>query len=315
MTTEIAMSLIDPLQLMTMMGATPERPARSTLSSGLGADRFQNQMHSALGNQQELAALSAGSSSPMENALMHTALNGLASLVQMHGNTGSSSRTSKAVATTSGNKHAAIGALSARFESGDQGVNAIGYDSAGGTSYGTYQIASKPGTMKSFIDYLKTEEPQWAAKLQSAGPANTGSRKGRMPDAWRSIATENPERFGQLQRDFIERTHYEPARDKILTRTGVDIDTMPQAAQEALWSTSVQHGSAGAARIFDKIISSIKDTPGSTAFAQKLIDKVYDDRKGKFTSSTAAVQASVQGRMNTEKNMVLAMLNQETSTA
>ncbi|GAB1409695.1 hypothetical protein MASR1M90_08490 [Desulfovibrionales bacterium] len=306
------MSLIDPLQLMTMMGTTPERPARATLSSGLGADQFQNQMHTALSNQENLAALSGAGSSPMDDALMHNALNGLASLVQMHGN---SSRPGKTVSVAAGSKSSEIGALSARFESGDQGVNAIGYDSTGGTSYGTYQIASKPGTMKSFLAYLKTEEPQWAARLQAAGPANTGSRNGRMPDVWRSIAAENPARFGQLQRDFIEQSHYDPAKDKILTRTGIDMNTLPQAAQEALWSTSVQHGPAGAARIFDKIISSIKEKPGSTAFAQKLIDKVYDDRKGKFTSSTATVQASVQGRMNTEKNMVLAMLNQETGTA
>ena len=44
-----------------------------------------------------------------------------------------------------------LGSLSAKFESGTEGVAAIGYDRVGGTSYGKYQIASKPGTMDRFL--------------------------------------------------------------------------------------------------------------------------------------------------------------------
>ena len=130
-----------------------------------------------------------------------------------------------------------------------------------------------------------------------------------MPDAWRSIAAKDPEKFGQLQREFIESTHYEPARDKILAKTGVDMDTLPPAAREALWSTAVQHGAAGAAKIFGQAIKSVGKNESEQQFAQKLIDKVYDSRKSQFGSSTASVQASVRGRMNVEKDMVLAMLN------
>jgi len=165
--------------------------------------------------------------------------------------------------------------------------------------------------MKGFIEFLREKEPAWAGKLKAAGPADTGSTKGRMPDAWRSIAAEDPEKFGQLQRDFIEATHYAPARDKILARTGVDMDTMPAAAREALWSTSVQHGPAGAARIFSRAVKSIGTDQPEHQFAQKLIDTVYDNRKSQFGSSTASVQASVKNRMNVEKEMVLAMLDDE----
>jgi hypothetical protein len=239
----------------------------------------------------------------MENSLMQDALHGLAAIMKQQ------PADAKARKGSRTDKHAGIGALSAAFESGTQGVNAIGYDKNGGTSYGTYQIASKPGTMRGFIEFLQEKEPAWAKTLKAAGSADTGSTKGRMPDAWRSIAAKDPEKFGQLQREFIEFTHYEPARDKILAKTGVDMDTLPPAAREALWSTAVQHGAAGAAKIFGQAIKSVGQNQSEQQFAQKLIDKVYDSRKSQFGSSTASVQASVRGRMNVEKDMVLAMLN------
>lgn len=293
------MSLIDPIQLMTMFGTTPERKSRKTAM----ADGFQNHMRQAMGSKDIQALSSELGGSGMENSLMQDALHGLAAIMKQQLGDAKAQKGSRT------DKHAGIGALSAAFESGTQGVNAIGYDKNGGTSYGTYQIASKPGTMRGFIEFLQEKEPAWAKTLKAAGAADTGSTKGRMPDAWRSIAAKDPEKFGQLQREFIESTHYEPARDKILAKTGVDMDTLPPAAREALWSTAVQHGAAGAAKIFGQAIKSVGQNQSEQQFAQKLIDKVYDSRKSQFGSSTASVQASVRGRMNVEKDMVLAMLN------
>lgn len=296
------MSLLDPIQLMTLMGTTPERKGRNAALTG----GFQSHMRKALGSQDLNALSSSMGGNSMENSLMQDALNGLAAIMR-HEQTGIGSKRGSG-------KQPAIGDLSSTFESGAQGVNAIGYDRNGGTSYGTYQIASKPGTMKGFIEFLREKEPAWAEKLKAAGSADTGSTKGRMPDAWRSIAAESPEKFGQLQREFIEATHYTPARDKILERTGLDMDTMPAAAREALWSTAVQHGPAGAARIFSRALKSIGTDQNERQLAQKLIDKVYENRKSQFGSSTASVQASVKNRMNVEKEMVLAMLGNESQS-
>lgn len=296
------MSILDPIQLMTLMGTTPERKSRNTAM----AEGFQNHMRLALGAR-DLNTLNPGGSA-MENSLMQDALHGLASIMR-HEQAGG-----RSMAGSRSRKQEEVGALSANFESGTQGVNAIGHDKNGGTSYGTFQIASKPGTMKEFIEYLDGREPKWAARLKAAGPTDTGSTKGRMPDAWRGIAAEDAEKFGRLQRDFIEATHYAPARDKILARTGVDMDTMPAAAREALWSTAVQHGPAGAAKIFGRTIKSIGTDRPEHEFAEKLIDKVYENRKTQFGSSTASVQASVKNRMNVEKDMVLAMLNTDSQS-
>ena len=207
----------------------------------------------------------------------------------------------------------ALGEVSARFESGKSGAAAIGYDPVGGTSYGAYQIASRPGTMDRFLQYLDQVEPSWAARLRAAGPANTGSTSGGMPAEWKAIAAEAPQRFFQVQRQFIEQTHFEPARKAILERTGIDVAKGPQAVAEALWSTAVQHGPAGATRIFFTALDAMNAAGKPQAlrhpeFAQRLLQKVYALRGSDFGSSPAAVQSAVQSRLQQEGQWVLAML-------
>jgi len=202
------------------------------------------------------------------------------------------------------------GELSAQFESGRNGVSAVGYDCVGGTSYGKYQIASKPGTMDRFLSYLDKNAPDLSERLREAGPTNTGSKEGAMPLEWRAIAAESPVRFEKLQHDFIAGETYQPARNMILQQTGLDFNNAPPALREVLWSTSVQHGPTGAAKIFNKVIDRFVKGGEKVEFNASLIEGVYDSRKGQFGSSTKRVQESVVNRLNTEKQLALNMLGQ-----
>nr|WP_321514151.1 hypothetical protein [uncultured Pseudodesulfovibrio sp.] len=202
------------------------------------------------------------------------------------------------------------GELSAQFESGKNGVSAIGYDRVGGTSYGKYQIASEPGTMDRFLAYLDKNAPELGDRLREAGPANTGSKEGAMPLEWRAIAAESPVRFEKLQHDFIEGETYQPARNMILQQTGLDFNNAPPALREVLWSTSVQHGPTGAAKIFNKVIDRFVEGGRVVDFNASLIEGVYDSRKGQFGSSSKRVQQSVVSRLNSEKLLALDMLGQ-----
>jgi len=220
-----------------------------------------------------------------------------------------------------------LGSIAARFESGDKGAAAIGYDRTGGTSYGKFQISSRAGTMKRFLNFLSESEPALAQRLRASGPANTGSTQGRMPAEWQKIAAESPERFERLQTEFIKKDHYQPARDKIMEQTGVDIEATKPALREALFSTAVQHGATGAARIFGEAIDKFLGKTGTTAaagqvagqitgqagrgFEQALVSEVYNRRQNQFGGSTEAVRASVRGRLKQEKDMVLAMLDKK----
>ncbi len=203
-----------------------------------------------------------------------------------------------------------IGALSAHFESGGMGPGVVGYDARGGTSYGIYQISSRAGTMKLFIDYLSQRAPDIAQKLEAAGPANTGSRSGKMPHVWKELASADPVRFQKLQTSFIQKNLYLPTVQEISDKTGLDISKAPKALQEVLWSTAVQHGSKGAANIFARAIGRVESNNDQLGVA-KLIDTVYNMRANHFASSGAGVRAAVKSRFREEGKIALAMLSRE----
>ncbi len=207
-----------------------------------------------------------------------------------------------------GSEDMGLGKLSARFESGSDGIAAIGYDSTGGTSYGKYQIASKVGSMRSFLSFLDSEAPDLSKRLRNAGPANTGSRRGAMPDAWRAIASEQPERFEQLQEAFIHQSHYKPALDAIEQCTGIKSDNLSAAMREVIWSTAVQHGPAGAAKIFARA-DDMSGKAGDANYERKLITNVYNVRAGQFGSSTSQVREAVRSRFRQERQLALNMLD------
>jgi hypothetical protein len=202
-----------------------------------------------------------------------------------------------------------LGKLSAKFESAKEGPSAIGYDSTGGTSYGTYQIASKTGTMSQFLAFLDKSNPDLANQLRNAGDPNTGSKKGPFPDVWKKIAAQDPKGFDKLQHDFIQKTHYDPAA-KQLMKLGFNINEQSDAMKDVLWSTSVQHGAAGAVGIFSKAIKEL----GVSASPEKLINKIYEERGTKFGSSTEGVQKSVLNRFSEESKMAVASLNSGTQS-
>lgn len=200
-----------------------------------------------------------------------------------------------------------IGSLSARFESGKAGISAIGYDSKGGTSYGKYQIASRVGSMDAFLSFLDTEAPDIAQRLRRSGPANTGSRQGAMPEEWKSIAAEQPERFGSLQESFIRESHYDPAVAGITERTRLNMAELSPIMREVIWSTAVQHGPRGAVRIFEQ--ADAATTGSGKKYERSLISHVYDIRSGQFGGHSAGIQASVQSRFKEEEAIALNMLD------
>jgi hypothetical protein len=207
-----------------------------------------------------------------------------------------------------------LGSLSASFESGRDGSAAIGYDRVGGTSYGKYQIASRVGGMKDFVNFLDGNAPDIAKRLRGAGPANTGSRSGEMPNVWQAIAREQPERFEKLQEAFIRESHYKPAVRAIEERTALKAGKLSPVMREVIWSTAVQHGPAGAARIFDKA-DNMSGKPVDPGYERKLIQNVYALRAGQFGSSDENIQAAVGRRFVREKMLALNMLDGGRSSA
>jgi hypothetical protein len=183
----------------------------------------------------------------------------------------------------------------------------VGYDTGGGTSYGRYQIASRPGTLDRFLDFLDAQAPEWADRLRSAGPADTGGRNGAMPDVWREIAAEDPARFDQLQHAFIQETHYTPAARRIFERTGLSVEDRSDTLKEVLWSTAVQHGAGGAATIFADALASLENKGGEIS-DDAIVQQVYQERRKRADDLAAPLREALEQRFDSEETLALRML-------
>lgn len=317
----------------TMARITPISRTPSQMSGGMPAKAQQtlHMMNSQLLNTLDLLSQS---SSPTDSTLetLRNIVNTRSTLLALSGQfspeLGISGRGSVRGTVTPPNKTSkkpaapaeVTGTLSAHFESGED-ISVIGYDSHGGTSYGKYQLSSRAGTMDQFIKYLRKQKPDWAKRLQAAGEADTGGKTGRMPRIWKQLASENPELFESLQDRFVHDNHYKPALQALIRNTGLDPKEMSPALQEVLFSTAVQHGPGGAARIFSKAMNRTEqkttaenDEPvGQTLFEKSLIENIYALRSRQFGSSSNRVRSAVQSRLQEEKALALAMLSGDTS--
>lgn len=203
------------------------------------------------------------------------------------------------------------GALSAMFESGSRGgSSAIGYDRNGGTSYGKFQLSSRAGTLDRFLGFLDHKAPGFAKTLRAAGPANTGSRSGNMPTAWKKIAGTYPERFEKLQNQFIQSTNFAPALNAVTKAMG--LGNLSPALQEVLFSTAIQHGPTGATRIFAKAFNKLGSSPSialTDENAGDFIRNIYEVRAMQFGKSSAPVRRAVHTRLASEMRIALDMLS------
>lgn len=194
------------------------------------------------------------------------------------------------------------GDISARYESGAAGSSAIGYDKKGGTSYGRFQLSSRQGSMEGFLRFLESkggEAAAIAARLRSAGPADTGGKSGAMPEAWKREA-QTPG-FADLEREYIQREFYEPAMRSLPSGAAAAVQASPQL-QQMVWSTAVQHGAGGAADIFRK---AWRDGMGNEDFVRA----AYAERATRFGGSEPDVRASVQRRLRREADDILGGLS------
>lgn len=202
-----------------------------------------------------------------------------------------------------------LGNLSKQYESGSKGPAAIGYDSTGGYSYGSYQIASNTGTMNNYMKYLKENNPEYYSELQAAGGVNAASRGDpRFQEKWKELAQDPG--FAKSQHDFIQATHYDPAASRLQSQ-GLDLNSRSPALRDVVWSTAVQHGANN-----NVVQNALRGKDPSTMTDQQIINAIYDERGSRtpsgslkyFKSSKPEVQVSVLNRFKNERNTALSSL-------
>lgn len=199
-----------------------------------------------------------------------------------------------------------LGKVSEKYESnGNPG--AIGNDSTGGFSYGTYQIATRVGTFKNYMSYLQKLYPRIYGILNAAG-GNAAATAGdaAFKAKWKELAAD-PE-FKTTQHNFIQATHHDRLVAKVKTETGVDIcdGTHCNGLQDAAWSISVQHG-PGSSIVTKGINAARAANPSATDV--DFINAIFNERdrvEVYFSKSTPSVRASVARRFVGERADCLA---------
>ena len=205
----------------------------------------------------------------------------------------------------------ALGTLSAKYETGGRGPGTVstGVGDPGGVSYGSYQMATKMGTVARFVG-----QPgfPWAKDFQGLVPGTA-----QFTAVWKRIAAAQTDDFQHAQHAYIKATHYDVLCAKVLSENKVDINTRTRAVQDVIWSTAVQHG--GATPIIGRAIASLTCALTDPTYDKQFICAVYAERGRKkpdgnlayFSKSSPGVQAGVARRFRDEQTDALAMLAKE----
>lgn len=197
-----------------------------------------------------------------------------------------------------------LGKVSEQWESGGRGSGVVGWDKVGGTSYGKYQIASKVGSMDAFMKFAEKEgRKDVVDKLRAAGPAETGGTGGKMPEVWKQMAAAGE--LGDLEHKFIKSQSYDVGMGRISDPELKKKIESNKALQEMMWSTSVQHGGAGAAGILNKVYK-------KGMSEEDLVKATYAERGTRFGGSEESMRKSIQEiRFPKEQATILAMLGKQ----
>jgi hypothetical protein len=203
-----------------------------------------------------------------------------------------------------------LGVLSEKYESnGKPGVIGNNKGDIGGKSYGAWQIASKVGSMNSFLNWLKAYDNGLYIRLNTEKEKDKGYGS-NFDREWIKIANENSEYFYQVQWTFIKSHHYDPVV-KAFKKKGIDFEKRSTTLRNVIWSTAVQHGYKGAIGIINKQDLKLSDKLEDD---EKVIIGIYEERKKVdvyFKSSSRDIQISVYNRFIEEKADAVEMLKQE----
>jgi murein DD-endopeptidase MepM/ murein hydrolase activator NlpD len=202
----------------------------------------------------------------------------------------------------------ALGALSAKYETGGRGPGTVstGSGDPGGVSYGSYQMATKMGVPARFVSQAGFP---WRQDFMNLTPGTA-----QFTAVWKRIAAAQKDAFQEAQHAYIKKTHYDLLVAKILNDDKLDVNSRCRALQDVVWSTAVQHG--GATPIVHRACAKVKCAPTDPKYDEELIRAIYAERgrtkpDGKlayFSKSSASVQKGVANRFKNELLDALAML-------
>ena len=198
-----------------------------------------------------------------------------------------------------------LGKTSKHHESGNAGPAAIstGRGDHGGISYGSYQLASRTGTLALYL----RETNNYDGAFDGLTP-----RTPAFDAKWRELATNDP-KFHESQHDFIASRHYEPLSNR-LEAAGYDFSNRGRAVQDMIWSTAVQYG--GGDSTVNKFRRAERESglDFSTATDKEIVAAVQDSKYRHYQEDFRSSQGNWRGisnRILEEKDSLVRLAERE----
>ncbi len=205
-----------------------------------------------------------------------------------------------------------LGTLSALMESekGKKLWNNGELDKTGGWSYGTYQIATKDGTMNDYLKHLQNNPlyQGYYNTLQQAGGYNaalTGAEQ--FKNTWADLSKD--QNFLQSQQDFIVEKKLKPTMNRVSDINGWNLDFRSPVVRDVLYSTATQHGEGGAPSLLHNRFG--RNTDISSFSDEDIINNIYNERSNVnlyFRSSDEATRNNMKDRFIKENAKALELL-------
>ena len=204
----------------------------------------------------------------------------------------------------SGGDH--LGVVAANFESsGNPASISGGEGDYGGSSFGTYQLASFGKTTSSSSSPLsRFWNKYYASKHPGINPGNNAAFK----QAWVQEAKSDPNGFQSNEQSFMVGNYYKPLEDKLAGE--LDPDTHSRAAQESVFSTAIQYGPYTSV-----LANALGEVNNQGLSPTSLVNKIQDYKSSSvgsyFSGSSEQVRNAVKNRNNVrERTALLALGNQ-----
>ena len=204
-----------------------------------------------------------------------------------------------------------LGDLRRLYESnGDPGCISNGWGDAGGKSYGMYQLASRMGSVNSYLGWCKRAGYWFADYLMEHEVGSAG-----FDAAWSYLAnSENRADFANSQHDYIKYAYYDPAISA-LKAAMYDVEGKHSAVmRDVVWSRAVQYGTGYIVEMFTDAVKSLGypnlSYVDDARFDADMIRAVYLNvcSTPEWTSGSPALRRGLYSRFKNECNDALAML-------
>ena len=201
-----------------------------------------------------------------------------------------------------------LGYISAQYESnGNPATVSGGVGDPGGVSFGSYQFATFGNTNVAESSPLYRF---WKQYYMSAHPGVRPGSNQAFINAWKAEANANPAQFQANEHAFMLEEYYKPYWRHMVNK-GFDANKHSRAAQEILWSTSIQYGPGTS--VLDQAFSG-KNPQGMTA--PQLVKTAMDYKRDTvgvkwYTNASEAVKKGVRNRFDVGERQALNALGNQ----